>query len=104
MVWNGNASLLLVPRGSKFGYDNVDNGPDKDIEEADGGMGGTTTAMKAIKTAASNNFDEEDIVEGELAEKIWKRELPLAAIVGVSGKDDESHYPPSLFSSSNNSN
>ena len=92
-------------KSSKFGYNDVDDGPDKDIEEADGeGAGDTTTAMKAIKTAAGNNFDDEDVVKGGLREEIWKRELPLTAIAGVAGKDYKSHYPPSLFSSSNNSN
>jgi hypothetical protein len=59
---------------------------------------------KAILSAAGDDFDDEDVVKGGLAEEIWKRELPLAAIAGVAGKDGESHYPPSLFSSSNNSN
>ena len=61
-------------------------------------------AKKAIKLAACNNFDDEDVVKGGMAEEIWKRELPLAAIAGVAGKDGESHSPPSLFSSSNNIN
>ena len=67
-------------------------------------MGGTMMATKAIKSAAGDNFDDEDVVKGGLAEEIWKRELPLPSIAGVAGKDGKSHYPPSLFSSSNNSN
>ena len=59
---------------------------------------------KAIKSAAGNDFDDEDVVMGGLAKEIWKRELPLPTIAGIAGKDGESQYPPSLFSSSNNSN
>jgi hypothetical protein len=61
-------------------------------------------ATKAIKSAAGNHLDDEDVVKGGLAEEIWKRELPLPSIAGATGKDGESHYPPSLFSSSNTSN
>jgi hypothetical protein len=61
-------------------------------------------ATKAIKSAAGDVFDDEDVVKGGLGEEIWKQELPLAVIAGVAGKERESHYPPSLFSSSNNSN
>jgi hypothetical protein len=61
-------------------------------------------ATKAIELATGNNFDDENVVKGGLAEEIWKQELPLATIAGVAGKDSKSHYPPSLFSSSNNSN
>ncbi len=67
-------------------------------------MGGTTTATKAIKSAAGDDFDDEDVVKVGLEEEIWKRELPLLSIAGVAGKDGESHYPPSLVSSSNTSN
>ena len=67
-------------------------------------MAGTTMVTKALKSAAGNNFDDENVVKGGLAEEIWKRELPLPSIAGVAGKDGESHYPPSLFSSSNTSN
>ena len=61
-------------------------------------------ATKAIESAASNDFDDEDVVKGGLAEEIWKRELLLPSKAGVASKDGESHYPPSLFSSSNTSN
>ena len=67
-------------------------------------MGGTTIATKAIESAAGDNFDDEYVVKGGLVEEIWKRELLLPSIAGVAGKDGESHSPPSLFSSSNNSN
>ena len=67
-------------------------------------MGGTTMATKAIESVAGDDFDDEDVVKGGLTEEIWKRELPLPSIAGVAGKDGESHYPPSLFSSSNTSN
>ena len=59
---------------------------------------------KAIESGAGDNFNDEDVVKGGLAEEIWKRELPLPSIAGVAGKDGKSHYPPSLFSSSNTSN
>ena len=59
---------------------------------------------KAIESGAGDNFNDEDVVKGGLAEEIWKRELPLPSIAGVAGKDGKSHYLPSLFSSSNNSN
>ena len=67
-------------------------------------MGGTTMATKAIESVAGDDFDDEDVVKGGLTEEIWKRELPLPSIAGVAGKDGKSHYLPSLFSSSNNSN
>ena len=67
-------------------------------------MGGTTMATKPIKSATSDDFDDEDVVKGGLVEEIWKWELPLPSIAGVARKDGESHYPPSLFSSSNNIN
>ncbi len=57
-------------------------------------MGGTTMATKAIKSAASDDLDDEDVVKGGLVEEIWKQELPLPSIAGVAGKDGESHYPP----------
>ncbi len=60
-------------------------------------------ATKAIKSAAGDDFDDEDVIKGGLAEEIWKQELSLPSIAGVAGKDSESHHPPSLFSSSNNS-
>ena len=91
-------------KSSIFGYNDEDDGPDEDIEEADGGGGGTTVATKAIKSAAGDDFDDEDVVKRGLAEEIWKRELTLPSIAEVAGKDGESHYPPSLFSSSNNIN
>jgi hypothetical protein len=43
-------------------------------------------ATKAIELAASDDFDDEDVVKGGLAEEIWNRELPLTAIAGVPEK------------------
>ena len=57
-------------------------------------MGGTTMATKAIESAVGDDFDDEDVVKGGLAEEIWKRELPLPSIAGVADKDGKSHYPP----------
>ena len=48
---------------------------------------------KAIKSAAGNDFDDEDVVKGGLAEEICKRELPLSSIAEFAGKDGESHNP-----------
>jgi hypothetical protein len=50
-------------------------------------------ATKGVESAAGDDFDDEDVVKGGLAEEIWKRELPLPSIAGATGKDGVSHYP-----------
>ena len=55
------------------------------------GAGGTTMATKGVESAAGDDFDDEDVVKGGLAEEIWKRELPLPSIAGVADKDGKSH-------------
>jgi hypothetical protein len=51
---------------------------------------------KAIKSAAGNDFNDEDVVKWGLAEDIWKQGLPakLAKVIPLT----------SLFSSFNTSN
>ena len=54
-------------------YKDKDKDNDNSFGERDVvGRGGTTMATKAIKSAAGNNFDDEDVVKGRLAEEIWK--------------------------------
>jgi hypothetical protein len=100
---NSNASLLLVARVLNSATMMWTTVWTRILRRRTGG-GGYQKSDKVIKSAAGNDFDDEDVVKGGLAEKIWKREQPLPSIAGVAGKDGESHYPPSLFSSSNTIN
>ena len=91
-VRNGNVSLLLVPRVLNLATTMWMTVQTRILRRWTGG-GGYHNGNKAVELAAGDVIDDEDVVEGGLAEEVWKQELPLAAIAGVTGKDGKSHYP-----------